>query len=79
MSDEYAFPLKEPLGSDSLGMTLRDYFAAKAMAALLAEPQWGEGSQTTTTIWGQDFSGPPDENKTAFVAYKIADAMMKAR
>ena len=26
-----AFPQKEPLASDCHGMTLRDYFAAKAM------------------------------------------------
>ena len=31
-----AFPLKEPLTSDSLGMSLRDYFAAKAMQSLVA-------------------------------------------
>lgn len=29
-----AFPLKEPLTSDSEGMTLRDYFAAKAISTL---------------------------------------------
>lgn len=31
--DEFAFPLKNALSNDHLGMTLRDYFAAKAMAA----------------------------------------------
>jgi hypothetical protein len=31
-----AFPLKGPLTSDSLGMSLRDYFAAKAMQSLVA-------------------------------------------
>ena len=31
-----AFPLKEPLTSDYLGMSLRDYFAAKAMQSLVA-------------------------------------------
>jgi len=33
-----AFPLKAPLTSDSLGMSLRDYFAAKAMQGLMASP-----------------------------------------
>ena len=33
----YAFPLKEPLSNDELGMTLRDYFAAKAMEALISD------------------------------------------
>ena len=32
-----AFPLKEPLTSDCLGMSLRDYFAAKAMQAMISE------------------------------------------
>ena len=33
-----AFPLKGPLlSSDNLGMTLRDYFAAKAMQAMISE------------------------------------------
>ena len=31
-----AFPLKEPLTSDCLGMSLRDYFAAKAMQSIVA-------------------------------------------
>lgn len=31
-----AFPLKEPLTSDSIGMTLRDYFATYAMTAIVA-------------------------------------------
>jgi len=31
-----AFPLKEPMSNDFQGMTLRDYFAAKAMQGLLA-------------------------------------------
>ena len=48
------------------GMTLRDYFAAKAMQGLLAagrDPQYG-GS-----------SAPGD----AKAAYMLADAMLKAR
>lgn len=39
-----AFPLKEPLPSDNEGMTLRDYFAAKALQGLLAFPD-SEGSR----------------------------------
>jgi len=38
MKDQPAFPVKQPMGSDCLGMTLRDYFAAKAMQGLLANP-----------------------------------------
>lgn len=33
----WAFPLQQPVYSDNLGMTLRDYFAAKAMQGSLAE------------------------------------------
>lgn len=47
------------------GMSLRDYFAAKAMQGLLAG-QYSESSQA-------NLSEMPDE------AYKIADAMMQAR
>ena len=47
----------------NLGMTLRDYFAAKAMQGLLACP-------ATTTR---------NENMYACDAYTMADAMLKAR
>jgi len=46
------------------GMTLRDYFAAKAMAAYASSADWR-------------IDMGPDE--TAFAAYKQADAMLKAR
>jgi len=48
----------------SEGMTLRDYFAAKAMQALLAR----------TSYHVED-----DEADIATVAYDYADAMMEAR
>jgi hypothetical protein len=46
------------------GMTLRDYFAAKAMQALLSN-----------TDWRLDM----DIEDTAKAAYMTADAMLKAR
>lgn len=46
------------------GMTLRDYFAAKAMAALVASNDEGAGDRIT------DIPG---------YAYEIADAMLAAR
>jgi hypothetical protein len=52
-----------PSGFDN-GMTLRDYFAAKAMQAILARTD----SRFTTTL---EFVGGK--------AYQYADAMMKAR
>ena len=62
MSDEQqAFP-DGLLNQD--GMTLRDYFAAKAMQALLSD-----------TDWRLDM----DIEDTAKAAYMTADAMLKAR
>ena len=46
------------------GMTLRDYFAAKAMQAMLAHPNSKE-------------TAPPQTYASA--AYCMADAMLKAR
>lgn len=48
----------------SEGMDLRDYFAAQAMQAMIAHPD-------------SDDLKPP--SLYAFGAYKMADAMMKAR
>jgi len=62
MNNPQAFP--NPHLRDDSGITMRDYFAAKAMQALLSDPDWR-----------QDM----DIKDTAFAAYKTADAMMKAR
>ena len=48
------------------GMTLRDYFAAKAM-------------QATVDAWIQRSIYPPTDDEVARNAYVIADAMLKAR
>jgi hypothetical protein len=47
------------------GMTLRDYFAAKAMQGILT------ATLTPNTVWSQD--------EAAETAYNVADAMLKAR
>ena len=47
------------------GMTLRDYFAAKAMQGILS------ATLTPNTIWSQD--------DAAETAYNVADAMLSAR
>ena len=57
-----AFPHSR-LGSDHDGMTLRDYFAAKAMQAM-ASAEYGERLDPLT--WSID-------------AYELADAMLAAR
>lgn len=53
------------------GMTLRDYFAAKAMQGLIGCPVWREDA-------GEDI-GMDASDYTAGVAYMMADAMLKAR
>jgi len=51
----------------SRGMTLRDYFAAKAMQGLIASPRGTpDGRDATDTYYAK-------------CAYLVADAMMKAR
>jgi len=61
MSNQHAFPTSQI--ADSNGMTLRDYFAAKAMQGMV----------------GREVSDPSRIEKYAENAYKMADAMLKAR
>jgi hypothetical protein len=69
MKNEPAFPTSNwqqiaPRSSGyNEGMTLRDYFAAKAMTGLLTAELVGEYSN----------------EHVAEISYRIADAMMKAR
>ena len=68
MNNEPAFPGLHPSAEckhQDQGMTLRDYFAAKAMQGELA-------SQSEGATWG-------DPDKLAVYTYVIADAMMRAR
>ena len=72
MNNPPAFP-KTPfieIGTPQDGMTLRDYFAAKAMQALLGCADWRENLD--------DSKQSPSEF-TAFSAYEMANAMLKAR
>lgn len=65
MTGGSAFPLVGDLHQfHGLGMTLRDYFAAKAMHAFLVELY---------------FAPPDDLQKIAVLAYRQADAMLEAR
>ena len=62
---EQAFP--NPHRTDMTGMTLRDYFAAKAMQGLIASPRGTpDGSDATDEYYAK-------------CAYIMADAMLKAR
>jgi hypothetical protein len=66
MSEVPAFPstFHNGWGEPEKGMTLRDYFAAKAMQGWLANPK----TEYETSY-----------EKLAKVFYEMADAMMKAR
>lgn len=56
-----------------VGMTLRDYFAAKAMQAALTTPHtWRDLGYTPK-------SGLNDMQNSARMAYQLADAMVAAR
>jgi hypothetical protein len=46
------------------GMTLRDYFAAKAMQSILDQKDAHDGRECDSAAW---------------MAYRMADAMLKAR
>lgn len=66
LSEEPAFPVN---GATSWypGMTLRDYFAAKAMQGLAA------------TLYYENYSDDSQIIHRTKIAYQVADAMMEAR
>jgi len=67
-------PRWEGWGSPQEGMTLRDYFAAKAMQSLLMQP---DRVADAITSLGLDKSEVA--NHVSLGAYHFADAMLKAR
>ena len=83
MKDQPAFPISGSQYRHTEGMTLRDYFAAKAMVGLM-------GTERAEQYIGEDGLEMDDEEGsvgTLFVhtdqmaqeAYMIADMMLKAR
>ncbi len=64
-----AFPFNDIGGDCDPGMTLRDYFAAKAMAVAWSALEAG--------YFEADVESSTD--KMAACAYQLADAMIKAR
>jgi hypothetical protein len=68
MNNPPAFPLHnhgaQTLGLHVTGMTLRDYFAAQVMQALLSDSSWREDMNFY---------------ETASAAYAMADRMLKTR
>lgn len=65
-TNDRAFPstFHNGWGEPEKGMTLRDYFAAKALQGYLADLEWRKDVSPTGT---------------AYAAYRVADAMLKAR
>jgi hypothetical protein len=59
--NEPAFPTET---FDIAGMTLRDYFAAKALPSILEQMDVCNGKELTNAAW---------------IAYQMADKMMEAR
>ena len=62
MNNPPAFPIHWE--NHDKGMTLRDYFAAKAMPAILDQMDVCIGQELTNSAW---------------IAYQMADEMLKAR
>ena len=60
-------------------ISLRDYFAAKAMHALVTEPPWGDGGDATIHTWSAGFRGKDQLARFAYASYKMADAMLAMR
>ena len=77
MSNEYtggpAFPVTTSTAPLGVGMTLRDYFAAKAMQGLIGCFTWRESVDEVTK---DDMEAT---QFTAITAYEMADAMLEAR
>lgn len=67
-----AFPTSNG-GSPDDGMTLRDYFAAKAMQALIGTVYTDQGLIPTV------HADVDDHEQLSLRAYDVADAMLKAR
>jgi hypothetical protein len=80
----YAFPFTEyydekPYG-ESPGMFLRDYFAAKAMQAeIITTFSDATPEAARAFLLAADAAGQTVQERVAFNAYVIADAMLKAR
>ena len=76
MTDIPAFPLHnhgtQSLGLHFTGMTLRDYFAAKAMQGLLTIPAEELSN-------GLSDKYPRIDSYVSYLSFAMADAMMKAR
>lgn len=70
---------RDGLIGSALGMTLRDFFAAKAMHAIITEPTY-EGAQSFFMYFKKRLGLKGEGmDEYAQVAYAMADAMLRAR
>lgn len=67
MKDFFVFPSKDDLGVSNEGITARQYFAAKAMQAMISSM-----NNPNHQIWG-------GTQGVSHHAYKFADAMLSER
>ncbi len=71
-----AFPCEGVVTNDGIlweGMDLRDYFAAKAMQAMLASPE------LMVVVIADQVLGENAKQRIANLSYQYSDAMLKAR
>ena len=76
MNNQPAFPLDIIYTQENEkfnGMTLRDYFAAKAMQAMLSSPEF------LVVVTADQAIGNNAKERVSNVSFAYADAMMKAR
>jgi Tfp pilus assembly protein PilN len=80
MNNEPAFPVPSYVNADGethdvslKGMTLRDYFAAKAMQAMLSSPEF------LVVVTADQAVGGNAKDRVSNVSFAYADAMLKAR
>jgi hypothetical protein len=75
--NQYAFPIDSDIDINRdqpwCGMTLRDYFAAKAMQAMLSSPEF------LVVVTADQAIGNNAKERVSNVSFAYADAMMKAR
>ena len=77
-----AFPVWELNGKDQpemtgFGMTLRDYFAAKFAAAMMTATS--SDHDYPNIDYQREVGGPTVAERVATIAYRMADAMLRAR
>lgn len=75
---EPAFPFQPvtPIGepySPAFGLSIRDYFAAKAMQGIIGAPK------LDASDWPKEWAGKSVGECVAIAAYQYADEMLRAR